>query len=207
MMPAPMRTTSVFSSRQLRHGEIDFLVHWRGPTVGSTCWAEILVVTCFWSSSREARRESGDPPFTSPNCAPHHAPAQQRTGHTSPRLCCDKGNFAGRTGDRNAARRPVGTGRPRRRLPAADAVGFGPDPDGEGEALATLVRYAPGARIGATAGAVLYVHGFTDYFFQEHLAEHFAAKGYQFYALDLRKCGRSLRDGQTPHYVTDLALY
>lgn len=86
-------------------------------------------------------------------------------------------------------------------------LSFGADPDGEGEAVATLVRYLPGGKVEATAGAVLYVHGFTDYFFQEHLAEHFAAQGYQFYALDLRKCGRSLRDGQTPHYVTDLALY
>ncbi len=86
-------------------------------------------------------------------------------------------------------------------------LSFGADPDGEGEAVATLVRYAPGGKVAATAGAVLYVHGFTDYFFQEHIAEHFAARGYQFYALDLRKCGRSLRDGQTPHYVTDLALY
>ena len=51
--------------------------------------------------------------------------------------------------------------------------------------------------------AVLYVHGFTDYFFQEHLAEHFAARGHRFYALDLRKCGRSQRDGQTPHYISD----
>ncbi|MFC9433482.1 alpha/beta hydrolase [Nocardia sp. NPDC057030] len=86
-------------------------------------------------------------------------------------------------------------------------LSFGADPDGEGEAVATLVRYLPGGKVEAGAGAVLYVHGFTDYFFQEHLAEHFAAQGYQFYALDLRKCGRSLRDGQTPHYVTDLALY
>jgi alpha-beta hydrolase superfamily lysophospholipase len=84
---------------------------------------------------------------------------------------------------------------------------LGPDPDGEGEVVATLVRYVPSGAVEQTAGAVLYVHGFTDYFFQEHLAEHFAARGFQFYALDLRKCGRSLREGHTPHYVTDLAFY
>ncbi|MFE7801231.1 alpha/beta hydrolase [Nocardia sp. NPDC057440] len=84
---------------------------------------------------------------------------------------------------------------------------FGPDPDGEGDAVATLVRYTPDSGAAATELAVLYVHGFTDYFFQQHLAEHFAGRGHRFYALDLRKCGRSLRDGQTPHYVTDLALY
>ncbi|MGU3433474.1 alpha/beta hydrolase [Actinomycetes bacterium M1A6_2h] len=84
-------------------------------------------------------------------------------------------------------------------------IPLGPDPDGEGEAEATLVRYRPTE---TPAGkAVLYVHGFTDYFFQTHLAEHWAARGYRFYALDLRKCGRSLRAGQTPHFITDLAFY
>ncbi|MFI9510107.1 alpha/beta hydrolase [Nocardia sp. NPDC052566] len=84
---------------------------------------------------------------------------------------------------------------------------LGPDPDGEGEAVATLVRYVPKSAGATQAPAVLYVHGFTDYFFQQHLAEHFAARGHRFYALDLRKCGRSLREGQTAHFVTDLALY
>jgi alpha-beta hydrolase superfamily lysophospholipase len=95
----------------------------------------------------------------------------------------------------------LGVGYDQRTLP------LGPDPDGEGEAVATLVRYTPDSGAAATEPAVLYVHGFTDYFFQRHLAEHFAGRGHPFYALDLRKCGRSLRDGQTPHYVTDLALY
>lgn len=83
---------------------------------------------------------------------------------------------------------------------------LGPDPDGEGGVVATLVRYRPA---GTPPGrrAVLYVHGFTDYFFQTHLAEHFHGLGYDFFALDLRKCGRSRRPGQTPHYVSDLALY
>lgn len=84
---------------------------------------------------------------------------------------------------------------------------LGPDPDGEGDVVATLVRYVPSGAVEQTAGVVLYVHGFTDYFFQEHLAEHYAERGFQFYALDLRKCGRSLREGHTPHYVTDLAFY
>ncbi|MEU8900175.1 alpha/beta hydrolase [Nocardia sp. NPDC048505] len=95
----------------------------------------------------------------------------------------------------------LGAGYEQRTLP------LGPDPDGEGEAVATLIRYTPGTGAPATEATVLYVHGFTDYFFQQHLAEHFAQRGHRFYALDLRKCGRSLRDGQTPHFVTDLALY
>jgi alpha-beta hydrolase superfamily lysophospholipase len=53
----------------------------------------------------------------------------------------------------------------------------------------------------------LYVHGFTDYFFQRELADFFAARGLRFYALDLRKCGRARKPGQTAHYVSDLALY
>ena len=52
-------------------------------------------------------------------------------------------------------------------------------------------------------GAVLYVHGFTDYFFQTALADFFTERGFAFFALDLRKCGRSRRPGQTPHYVSE----
>ncbi len=81
---------------------------------------------------------------------------------------------------------------------------LGPDPAGEGEIVATLVRR------GEPAGAdhaVLTVHGYTDYFFNTALADHFANRGFAFYALDLQKCGRSRRDGQTPHFITDLAHY
>ena len=82
---------------------------------------------------------------------------------------------------------------------------LGPDPDGEGDLVATLVRRGepdPGA-----TRAVLMVHGFTDYFFHTEVADHFAARGFAFYALDLHKCGRSWREGQTPHFATDLACY
>ncbi|MBM7367605.1 alpha/beta hydrolase [Gordonia hydrophobica] len=82
---------------------------------------------------------------------------------------------------------------------------LGDDPDGDGLIEATLVR-APG-NAATTNGAVLYVHGFTDYFFQADLAEFFTDRGYAFYAVDLRRCGRSLRDGDQPHFVTDLAFY
>ncbi|MEY8017158.1 alpha/beta hydrolase [Mycobacterium servetii] len=83
---------------------------------------------------------------------------------------------------------------------------LGPDPDGEGEIVATLVRRG-GPPDGDVGHAVLAVHGYTDYFFHTALADHFAARGFAFYALDLRKCGRSRRDGQTPHFVTDLDRY
>ena len=54
---------------------------------------------------------------------------------------------------------------------------------------------------------MLALHGYTDYFFNTELADHFADRGFAFYALDLHKCGRSRRDGQTPHFTTDLASY
>ncbi|BBX03190.1 alpha/beta hydrolase [Mycolicibacterium moriokaense] len=82
---------------------------------------------------------------------------------------------------------------------------LGPDPDGEGNLFATLVRR--GDTIASATHAVLVIHGFTDYFFHTELADHFASRGFAFYALDLHKCGRSWRDGQTPHFTTDLARY
>ena len=54
---------------------------------------------------------------------------------------------------------------------------------------------------------MLHVHGFCDYFFQTATAEFFAALGYDFYALDLRKYGRSLLPHQTPNFCLDLAEY
>ncbi|HEY6478955.1 MAG TPA: alpha/beta hydrolase [Streptosporangiaceae bacterium] len=82
---------------------------------------------------------------------------------------------------------------------------LGADPDGEGQIAAVLVRHE--ALTEAAGGAVLYVHGFSDYFFQTALADFLAARGLAFYGLDLRKSGRARRPGQTAHYVSDLALY
>ena len=78
-----------------------------------------------------------------------------------------------------------------------------PDDD-EGAVVATLVRRPAG---GPTGKAVLHVHGFADYFFQTAYAEWWNERGYDFYALDLRKFGRSILPHQTPNYVTDLAHY
>lgn len=85
-------------------------------------------------------------------------------------------------------------------LPLAD--------DDEGEVVATLVRYRPPSPEPLRpARAVLYVHGWNDYFFQTGLAEFWHAQGAAFYALDLRKYGRSLRPHQTPNYVEHLGTY
>lgn len=77
-------------------------------------------------------------------------------------------------------------------------------PDEEGDVVATLVRRSGRP---STGKAVLYVHGFVDYFFQTHMADAFEAHGYDFYAIDLRKYGRSLRPHHTPNYVTKLSAY
>jgi len=77
-------------------------------------------------------------------------------------------------------------------------------PDAEGPVVATLVRLESARPNGR---AVLHVHGFADYFFHTEYARWWADRGYTFYALDLRKYGRSLREHQTPHYVADLHEY
>ena len=79
---------------------------------------------------------------------------------------------------------------PDRFLPGFESLELEFPDDYDGRALATMVRLPAGA---ASRGAVLWVHGFIDYFFQRHVAERFAMEGYAFYALDLRKHGRSLR--------------
>jgi alpha-beta hydrolase superfamily lysophospholipase len=76
--------------------------------------------------------------------------------------------------------------------------------DDEGPVTATLVSRRAERPDGR---AVLYVHGFADYFFQPHLADFFVAQGIDFYALDLRKYGRSLLPHQTPNFCKDLGEY
>jgi alpha-beta hydrolase superfamily lysophospholipase len=80
--------------------------------------------------------------------------------------------------------------------------------------MATLVRRAA-PLMASTDGdaprpAVLYLHGFVDYFFHPHVAEAFEARGYRFYALDLRGYGRSIERGVQeggPNHVSELAVY
>ena len=55
--------------------------------------------------------------------------------------------------------------------------------------------------------AILYLHGFSDYFFQKEMARMFIDNGYNFYAVDLRKYGRSLTAGQKMFQVRDLHEY
>ncbi|UYO97754.1 alpha/beta hydrolase [Microbacterium sp. M28] len=102
--------------------------------------------------------------------------------------------------------------------------------DAEGDVVATLVRALPTPPQPEPTGwdrlvqrlrgrpvpvptrdladvDVLYIHGWSDYFFQKRLARFWAGRGARFFALDLRKYGRSLREGQTPGYIADLTAY
>jgi len=89
-------------------------------------------------------------------------------------------------------------------LPGFESLTLEFPEDYDGRVVATLVRLPAGD---APRGAVLYVHGFVDYFFQRHMADRFAAEGYAFYALDLRKHGRSWLAHQHPCFCKDLAEY
>lgn len=86
------------------------------------------------------------------------------------------------------------------------------DEDPQETVHATLVRaekpnFFRGKFGSASNTDVLYVHGWSDYFFQRHLADYWRARGARFYALDLRRYGRSLLSGQLPGYVSSLEVY
>ncbi|HWV32613.1 MAG TPA: alpha/beta hydrolase [Dyadobacter sp.] len=76
--------------------------------------------------------------------------------------------------------------------------------DYEGSVTCTLVRKTTP---GKSDKAVLYVHGFNDYFFQEEMAERYIKEGFNFYAIDLRKYGRSWLSHQKISNVRDLSEY
>ncbi|MFR9620119.1 MAG: alpha/beta hydrolase [Rikenellaceae bacterium] len=73
-----------------------------------------------------------------------------------------------------------------------------------GEVFSTLVRALP---VVEGRASVLYVHGYSDYFFQRDMAQRFVDSAYNFYALDLRRYGRSIREHHTPYDVRDLSEY
>ncbi|MFY9263158.1 MAG: alpha/beta hydrolase [Actinomycetaceae bacterium] len=87
--------------------------------------------------------------------------------------------------------------------------------DDEGDVVATLVRYRAEDEFGTSlAGqyvaqpfALLAIHGWNDYFYHQEFARQITALGGHFYAIDLRKYGRSHREGQSWGYMTDLSTY
>lgn len=55
--------------------------------------------------------------------------------------------------------------------------------------------------------AYLYIHGFNDYFFQQEMGDRFVDSGYNFYAVDLRRYGRSLEPWQYPFNIRNQREY
>lgn len=85
--------------------------------------------------------------------------------------------------------------------------------DYDGPITATLVRRPKHRQRDC---AVLYLHGYVDYFFQTHLADYYenapapttGRPGCDFFALDLRKYGRSLPAGDKyPNFAKSLDEY
>lgn len=74
----------------------------------------------------------------------------------------------------------------------------------DGPADATLIRRRCAQ---PSRKAVLYIHGYVDYFFQTHLADFYNDAGLHFYAVDLRRHGRSMRDYQLANYTSDIDEY
>lgn len=85
-----------------------------------------------------------------------------------------------------------------------DCVPLSLEDDYEGEVMACYISAKANT---GNREAVLYLHGFVDYFFQSHLAAQFLQHEIDFHALDLRKYGRALLDGQHPNYCRDVSEY
>src|SRR5665648_589741 len=97
----------------------------------------------------------------------------------------------------------LGTGFEARTLPLLD--------DDEGAVVATLVRHRPADDPEALPGtpsapsfAMLYIHGWNDYFQRRVRAREVPANGGASYALDQRKSGRSPWYHQLPGQLTRL---
>lgn len=74
----------------------------------------------------------------------------------------------------------------------------------DGPCRSTIVRRKGKA---TSRKGFLYIHGFNDYFFQSEMGERFAEEGYQFYAVDLRRYGRSKEPWQYPYNIRDMRKY
>ncbi|WP_214465485.1 alpha/beta hydrolase [Microbacterium flavescens] len=83
--------------------------------------------------------------------------------------------------------------------------------DEDGPLSATLVRLLPNPVVAVLQPLrdvdVLYVHGWSDFFFQADLARFWTGLGARFHALDLHGYGRSLRPDDAPGYIDALDDY
>ncbi|MFI3322907.1 MAG: alpha/beta hydrolase [Rikenellaceae bacterium] len=78
--------------------------------------------------------------------------------------------------------------------------------DYEGRVVASLFSYKAISEDNM-CGSILYIHGYVDYFFQEHIADFFNSSGYNFYAIELRKYGSSYLKNQHFNYCRSLSEY
>lgn len=76
--------------------------------------------------------------------------------------------------------------------------------DYEGKVICSLIKKP---QLPNTKQAILYIHGYNDYFFQKQLGDSINAHGYNFYALDLRKYGRSILPNQDQFFCKNLKEY
>jgi len=78
--------------------------------------------------------------------------------------------------------------------------------DYAGKVISTIIRKMCPDSL-RTGRGVLYVHGFNDYFFNAMMGNEFVDHGYDFYAVDLRRYGRSILPGQNLFQARDLHEY
>lgn len=76
--------------------------------------------------------------------------------------------------------------------------------DYSGKVRSTIIRKK--SDCGGNRG-VLYIHGYNDYFFQKEMGDRFVDSCFNFYAVDLRKYGRSILPGQKKFQARDLHEY
>lgn len=76
--------------------------------------------------------------------------------------------------------------------------------DYSGKVQSTIIRKKTANK--AKTG-ILYIHGYNDYFFQKEMGDKFSECGYGFYAVDLRKYGRSIIAGQHKFQARDIHEY
>ncbi|UNX55194.1 alpha/beta hydrolase [Georgenia sp. TF02-10] len=88
-----------------------------------------------------------------------------------------------------------------RTIPLGDRRDGGEEPSAPD--VATLVHQEDA---GSAPRAVLYLPGFVDYFFQADHAQAWIDAGFDFYALDMRRSGRSINGHPRPDDVRDLRV-
>ncbi|MBO4806803.1 MAG: alpha/beta hydrolase [Paludibacteraceae bacterium] len=76
--------------------------------------------------------------------------------------------------------------------------------DYDGKVVCTLIKKTAPTE---SKKAIVYVHGYNDYFFQRELGDSINAHGYNFYAVELRKYGRSLLPHQDLFFCKKIDEY